>query len=147
MATFSQAARELIDAARVGHLATADAGARPHVVPVCFVLVDGCFYSLVDNKPKVSKLGLKRLRNMAANSSVALLVDHYEEDWRRLSYLLVHGSASLVTEPDPYSRALEMLRFKYPQYRGQAFEPGRDPLIRIHVERSHYWASSAAATG
>ena len=141
MAVFSQAERELIDAARVGRLSTVDSEGRPHLVPICFVLVDGCFYSLIDNKPKASKQGLKRLRNIAANPSVAFLIDHYEEDWRHLAYLLVHGSASVVTEPDQYSRALEALRFKYSQYRGQSFELVRDPMIRVDVARSHYWAA------
>ena len=96
---------------------------------------------MLDGKPKsVSLRRLRRVRNILANPQVSLVVDHYEEDWRYLAYLLVHGSASVVTEPDQYSRALEALRFKYSQYRGQSFELVRDPMIRVDVARRHYWA-------
>ena len=36
----------------VAHLATADARAAPHVVPVCFALDDSTLYITIDDKPK-----------------------------------------------------------------------------------------------
>ena len=41
-------ARERFAAARVAHLATADASARPHLVPIVFALVGDTIYSAVD---------------------------------------------------------------------------------------------------
>src|ERR1700686_2352722 len=37
---------------RVGHLATADSRAIPHVVPVCFTISQGTLYITIDEKPK-----------------------------------------------------------------------------------------------
>jgi nitroimidazol reductase NimA-like FMN-containing flavoprotein (pyridoxamine 5'-phosphate oxidase superfamily) len=56
-------AHAFLDARRVGHLATADAGAAPHVVPVCFACTDTTLYITIDAKPKGSTAGLKRLRS------------------------------------------------------------------------------------
>ena len=37
---------------RVAHLATADARAQPHVIPVCFAIEGGTLYITIDEKPK-----------------------------------------------------------------------------------------------
>ena len=36
----------------IGYLATADGRAAPHVVPVCFAIVDDALYVAIDEKPK-----------------------------------------------------------------------------------------------
>jgi PPOX class probable F420-dependent enzyme len=126
-------------AARVARLATASAEARPHLVPFCFAVVGDAVYSLVDDKPKRTRTGLRRLRNLAANPRAALLVDHYEEDWSALWFVLVEGPAGLVEDEGEYGRALEALRAKYPQY--EALEPSlrTHPMIRIGIERLVSW--------
>ena len=48
--TPEQAAR--LSEAPVGHLATADANGRPHVIPVCFAYDGQHIYSVLDAKPK-----------------------------------------------------------------------------------------------
>jgi hypothetical protein len=42
----------LVAPAPVGRLATVRRDGRPHVVPICFVIIDGVVYSAVDHKPK-----------------------------------------------------------------------------------------------
>src|SRR5262249_5250057 len=86
--------RDFANCQRVAHLATADATGAPHVIPICYALVEGNCYFVVDEKPKRTRTGLKRLRNIAANSQVALVIDDYDEDWSRLAFLLVLGSAA-----------------------------------------------------
>ena len=44
--------RQFVNAQRVGHLATADADAVPHVIPVCYVLDGDSLYITIDDKPK-----------------------------------------------------------------------------------------------
>ncbi len=51
---------------RVARMATADIDGRPFAVPVCFVYLNGCVYTPVDEKPKSGRR-LKRLRNIEAN--------------------------------------------------------------------------------
>ena len=133
--------RELLRTARVGHLATADAGARPHVVPVCFVAAEDAVYIALDEKPKRrSPLALKRVRNIRENDHVALVVDHYEEDWRRLRYALVFGRAALLSEGPEHRDAVSRLRAKYAQYRGMTLENA--PLIKIRLARIVGWAAA-----
>ncbi len=113
--------------ARVGRLATADARGRPHVVPVCFAAEARAVYHALDAKPKGRPVGaLRRVRNIAENPWVGLLVDHYEEDWRRLWFVLVRGRARLLRRGAARARGLALLRRKYPQYRRAG--PGRPML-------------------
>lgn len=127
--------------ARVAHLATADAAGSPHNIPFCFWFDgDARFYFIVDEKPKrAAGKGIKRMRNIAANPRVAIVVDHYEEDWSSLAYVLVHGEAFVVEDSDEYLLALRNLRDKYPQYRVMMLTPDKNPIVRIEARRVHAW--------
>ena len=87
--------------ARVARLATADAGGRPHVIPVCFIYADlgyggEAIYIALDQKPKTAELTrLRRVRNILANPQASLVVDHYDENWRIPSV-----TSSYPAEPD-----------------------------------------------
>lgn len=134
--TPEQAAR--LNETRVGHLATADANGRPHVIPVCFDYDGRHIYSVLDAKPKRGSLtGLRRVRNILANPQVSLVIDNYDEDWARLWYLLVQGRAALIEDGPEPPAAIAMLREKYPQYRDMPLEG--NPVIRITPERVTGW--------
>src|SRR5947199_35433 len=79
----ASAMRSHLEEARVARLTTADADGKPHIVPITFAVNQDTVFFAVDTKPKRTR-DLKRLRNLAANPSVALLIDHYDEDWSRL---------------------------------------------------------------
>jgi PPOX class probable F420-dependent enzyme len=128
----------LLDA-RVARLATADAAGRPHVVPVCFAVLEDAIYTPLDEKPKrVVDRRLQRVRNIGANPSVCLLVDRYSDDWNELAWLQVRAHAVLV---DPgelwHAPALAALRVRYPQYRHMALE--QRPVLRLLVDRVVSW--------
>lgn len=124
--------------ARVGHLATADAVATPHVVPVCFGLQDDTIYFAVDAKPKRTT-DLKRLRNIAANPRVSILVDHYEEDWRLLWWVRADGRARVVGDGDELERAIAILQRRYAQYHDA---PPGGPVVAISIQRLSGWSAS-----
>ncbi len=125
--------------ARSGHLATADAKGRPHVIPVCYVFDGDAIYSVLDAKPKSTPLRqLRRVRNILANPHVSLVVDHYEEDWSRLRYVLVSGEAGLLEAGEEWSRAIVLLREKYPQYRDMNLD--ESPVIKITPVRFTPWS-------
>ena len=125
--------------ARSGHLATADAKGRPHVIPVCYVFDGDAIYSVLDAKPKSTPLRqLRRVRNILANPQVSLVVDHYEEDWSRLRYVLVSGEAGLLEAGEEWSRAIVLLREKYPQYRDMNLD--ESPVIKITPVRFTPWS-------
>jgi PPOX class probable F420-dependent enzyme len=139
------AVRRFLESQRVARLATADARGRPSVVPVCYGFDGRRFYSAVDEKPKrVGWQRLRRLRNIESNPHVAMVIDEYAEDWRRLRYAIVKGRARLI-EPSgrfagEHRRAVRLLRAKYPQYRAMAIEAR--PMIRILPSRIIYWSAS-----
>jgi PPOX class probable F420-dependent enzyme len=136
---FSEAARALLDRARIGHLATADGQGRPHVIPLCYARMGDAIVFVVDEKPKRVGKTLKRMRNIAENPTVALVVDVYDEDWRRLEYALVHGRAEVVEDPGDRHRSLEALRDRYQQYRSMALDAPHNQVVRITPARVHHW--------
>jgi PPOX class probable F420-dependent enzyme len=127
---------------RIAHLATCDAQGRPHVIPVCYACDGASVYSVIDAKPKrVPARRLKRLRNIEENPHVAVVVDRYDENWTRLAFLLLHGTARVLGEGKEHAQAIALLRQKYPQYRSMALESR--PVIRIAVERAVSWGYRA----
>jgi PPOX class probable F420-dependent enzyme len=130
--------------ARVARLATADAGGRPHVVPVCFVYERGVFYVPLDRKPKrIAAERLVRVRNIRANRNVALLIDEYGEDWNKLWYVLVRGAAEIIASAGQ-KRVHGLLKTKYPPYaRGLLAENAL--LIRITPQRIIPWSALGTA--
>ena len=127
-------ARRLFAAARVARLATVAADARPHLVPIVFALAGDVVFSAVDAKPKRTT-ALKRLANVAGNPRVALLADHYEDDWDALWWVRADGLARVVEGADA-KRGIALLAGRYPQYRA-APPPG--PVLAIAVERWSGW--------
>ncbi len=138
----STEARAFANRHRVAHLATADAAGTPHVVPICYTLVGEHFYFVIDEKPKRTRTDLKRLRNIAANPSVALVIDDYDEDWTRLAYLLVQGEAAVVDDRDEYTGALSALRDRYLLYHSMPLAFDTHPMVRITPARSHLWRAA-----
>lgn len=134
--------RDFASRQRVAHLATADAAGAPHVIPICYAQLGGAFYFVVDEKPKRTRTGLKRLRNIKENPQVALVIDDYDEDWTRLAYLLVHGRAAQVDDRLEYEAALGALRSRYSQYQTMPLAFDTHPMIRITRQRSHLWRAT-----
>lgn len=126
--------------ARVAHLATADGSGQPHVIPICFVFDGKNFYSPIDEKPKrVSPVKLKRLRNIAENSNVALVIDRYDEDWRTLAYILIFGKARILRRGKTHQQVVQSLRRKYRQYRTMAIQ--ERPMIAITPKQFVVWGN------
>ncbi len=140
MTNLSPTQDRFLRSARTGHLATADAKGRPQVVPVCFVFDGQAIYSVLDAKPKTTPLRqLRRVKNILANPQVSLVVDHYEENWDKLQYILVSGDAELLESDEKWAVAIAMLREKYPQY--QAMDLDQSPVIKITPVRYSPWSS------
>jgi PPOX class probable F420-dependent enzyme len=108
-------------------------------VPVCFCLVGQTLYVAIDEKPKRGDpLMLRRLRNIAENGRVAVVVDHYDDrDWSRLGFVLVRGVARVLTDGAEHALAVSALRAKYVQYRSMALE--ERPVIAADIERVTSW--------
>ena len=125
---------------RIAHLATADSRAVPHVVPVCFALSDDTLYVTIDEKPKrIPGTALKRLRNIAENPAVAVVVDRYDEDWTLLGWVMLHGHAEILIDGTEHDAAQALLRSRYRQL--QAMQIARHPAIAVRIQRTTSWGN------
>ncbi|MEK6719688.1 MAG: TIGR03668 family PPOX class F420-dependent oxidoreductase [Chloroflexota bacterium] len=145
MAGLSREQFMALAAARSAVLATVSADGRPRTVPICFVIGmtdDGrpAVYSAIDDKPKAEDdpLALARIRDIAGNPLVSVLVDRWDEEWSHLGWLRIDGRAAVVQPPPAVVSAL---REKYPQYADHRLESR--PMIRITVERARGWGTLA----
>jgi PPOX class probable F420-dependent enzyme len=136
-----------ISEARVGHLGTADAAGQPLVVPICYAFDGESLFSAVDAKPKRSTAGLRRIRNIRENASVSVVIDHYEEDWTRLRYVIIQGEAQLLTDGSDFSRGVDLLRAKYPQYRTLGLDRDAGLMIRVKPAKVTQWQFEPARSG
>ena len=134
-------ARARLSAARVARLATTGTDGQPHLVPVTFAVDGDLIYTAVDHKPKTTA-SLRRLRNIRENPRVALLADHYADDWDTLWWVRADGSARVVEHGQATARPIDVLTARYEQYRH--FRP-TGPVIVVQVERWTGWAAGAAA--
>lgn len=130
-------ARGYFERARVARLTTIRPDGRPHIVPIVFALEDDLLYSIVDAKPKRGP-DLVRLRNIAAEPRVSLLVDHYAEDWQALWWVRVDGIATVAESGPPRDVAIRLLLEKYRQYDEWATPFGAAVVVRI--ERWSSWS-------
>jgi PPOX class probable F420-dependent enzyme len=131
-------ARRRFAAATVARLATVGAAGQPHLVSVTFAVDGDRVYTAVDAKPKTTA-NLRRLRNIAGNPRVAVLADHYEEDWDRLWWARADGVASVLDRAADMAGPLLLLAARYPQYRAS---PPAGPVISVRVARWSGWAAA-----
>ena len=142
----SDCERQFLAHQRVAHLATADGRAIPHVVPVCFAIVEHTLYITIDEKPKrIPSFGLKRLRNIAENPAVAVVVDRYDEDWARLGWVMLRGRAEILSEGTEHDKAQALLRSRYPQLGAMHIE--QCPVIAVRIERTTSWGNLSVVSG
>lgn len=107
-------------------------------MPIVFALDGDTLYFVVDAKPKRTA-SLARLKNIAANPAVSVLVDHFEDDWVRLWWVRADGTAHIVTDNSESERAIDRLAKRYPQYLTD--RPG-GPVVAIHIDRLTGWTGA-----
>src|ERR1700694_1694927 len=133
--------RTKLEKARVARFATLDAEGRPHMVPVCFAYDGSAFYTAIDKKQKrLAPERLARVRHIKETPRVALLIDEYYEDWTRLWYVLVRGTAKLIPKSATRERSkvIRQLKKKYAQY-ASGMLPDEALIIRITPQRIAFW--------
>ncbi len=129
--------RRFLDHGRVGHLATADAKGAPHLVPVCYAAGDNTLYITIDEKPKRHDIPLKRVRNILDNPQATFIIDRYDEDWRRLGWVMLRGAAEILDEGLEHDRAQALIVVRYPQLK--AMRIAELPVIALRIARATDW--------
>jgi PPOX class probable F420-dependent enzyme len=121
----------------VARLATIDPDGRPHLVPIVFAIDGDTLYSAVDAKPKRSTK-LRRIENARARPDVTILVDEYDDDWSRLWWIRLRGTARVLDEGEERERALDLLAAKYEQY---CAERPQGPVLAVDVTELRTWSA------
>jgi PPOX class probable F420-dependent enzyme len=137
MTKLSDPARAFCERSRVARLATADAKGVPHLVPVCYAIIGDSLYITIDEKPKRAGIPLKRLRNIAENPEIAVTIDRWDEDWRRLAWVMLRGRAEILAAGEEHDQAQARLRKRYPQYLAMDLAPL--PVIALRIARVLTW--------
>jgi PPOX class probable F420-dependent enzyme len=137
----SEDQRRFLARRRVGHLATADRSGAPHLVPVCYAVDGTNLYITVDEKPKRRDRPLQRVRNILENPQVAFVADRWDEDWRRLGWVMLRGPAEILADGAEHDHAQALLEERYPQYR--AMNLGDLPVIALRIARVTGWGDLA----
>jgi PPOX class probable F420-dependent enzyme len=123
--------------ARVARLATVTADG-PRLVPVTFAWHRGTAVWAVDRVKPKRHTRLRRLDDLAADARVAMLADHYAEDWAELWWVELQGTAAIV-EGEAAAAALDALAERYPAYRSER-PPG--PVVAVTPRRWTWWSAT-----
>ena len=146
-----------VGATRRATLVTIGPGGRARPVPICFVAVDApdghlVLHSPIDRKPKAAAdpTRLARVRDIVDRPEVAILVDHWSEDWSRLWWVRLTGRARILAADDLAADAereiaIGRLRSKYRQYRAHDLEAL--PILRIDVDAVTGWGAPTPPRG
>ena len=138
--------RALLEEARRATLATIGPDGLPRLFPCCFALLDRpdgpLLVTPIDEKPKRTSdpRTLARVTDIERDGRVTLLVDRWDEDWSRLAWLRVTGTADVLWPSDAreaHAEAAVALRHRYRQYRAHILESL--PMIRITPTRISGW--------
>ena len=126
--------RALLATARRGVMTTLEPDGSPHSVPVVFAVIGDTIVSPIDHKPKTGAV-LRRVKNLARDDRITLLVDDYDEDWTRLAWLMVRGTA--IVDEGASDEIMRVVNSRYPQYET---DERHDALIRITPARYVWWS-------
>jgi len=137
-----QKPKTLIKRAKVARLATVDQKSHPYVVPVVFVFHENSFFIPLDEKVKtVNARKLKRVKNIEKNPNVTLLIDEYQNDWKKLFFLMIHGKATVIDGKNNklMDKIHKLLISKYPQYKKIGLG---NSCIAINPTKVTFWNNS-----
>jgi PPOX class probable F420-dependent enzyme len=122
----------------VATLATLRPDGSPHLVPIVFAVSGERIITAIDGKPK-QQVTPGRLLNIGADPRVCILVHHYDDDWSRLWWVRIDGTARVLDEGDEHSQSLTALRERYPQYQTTPL-PG--PVIVVDPAAVIGWSAT-----
>lgn len=118
---------------RVARVATVGRDGTLHNVPVCTVAASGRIYFATEKDAR-------KVRNLRANSRVALAFDHYSENWQRLAGAMIVGTAVIIDQGAAFRRARQALYRKFKSYaRVAPIEEGESVIVCVTPTSSFSW--------
>ena len=123
---------EFVQLERVCRVATSGAAGLPHVVPVCHALSGGKIY--------IGSGKGRKVKNLAENPQVTVVVDVYSDAWSLLRGVMIQGRAKVVARGPGFRRGRDLLYRKYPHYRRDAaLSPADSVVIEVTPTRVFTW--------
>jgi uncharacterized protein len=123
---FSDSETKYLMSQWVCRIATASPDGWPHNVPVGFVFDGTTFYMTSDP-------GAKKLRNMAENNRVCIVVD---EPTKPRKAIMVQGLATLVDRGEEFERINELI---HQRWGGKKWKEGEQVAVRISPTKKVSW--------
>jgi len=123
---FSASEIKFLKSQWVCRLATASSDGWPHNVPVGFVFDGKSFYITSDP-------GAKKLRNMAENNRVSIVIDDPTEPRKAV---MVQGLVTLFERGAEFERINE---FIYEEWGGRKWKEGEQVAVRIDPTKKVSW--------
>ncbi len=111
----------------VCRLATASNN-KPHVVPVCYVFTDGCFYIATD-------YNTKKFKNIRSNRNVCLLIDIYKPN----KAIMVEGIAEIIESGDEFNKIYKIFYDRFEWVRRDPWKEFEAPFIKIKPIKKVSW--------
>ena len=116
---FTQKEVDFINRYEVCRMATA-ANNKPHVVPICYMFVDGYFYLATD-------YDTKKYQNILKNSSVSLVIDTYQPN----KAVMIEGETKIIEKGDEFKMIYEKFFKKFSWVRATPWKEGEAPFIKV----------------
>jgi nitroimidazol reductase NimA-like FMN-containing flavoprotein (pyridoxamine 5'-phosphate oxidase superfamily) len=124
---FTQKEADFIDKHEVCRFATS-VNNKPHIVPVCYMFVNGHFYIATD-------YDTRKYQNLKKNRNVALVIDTYQPN----RAVMVDGEAEIIEEGDEFKMIYEKFYRKFAWVRATPWKEGEAPFIRVKASRKASW--------
>jgi len=133
VAKLGKKVEEFIRWERVCRVATSGAAGMPHAVPVCHALSGGkIVFGSGDSGRKV--------KNLAENPQVTVVVDAYSDTWSTLRGVMIQGRAKVFARGPRFRRGRDLLYAKYPQYpRDAALSASDSVIVEVTPTRVFTW--------
>lgn len=123
---FSESEVRFLKSKWVCRIATASPDGWPHNVPVGYLFDGKAFYMTSDP-------GSKKLKNMAENNRVCIIIDVPEKPRRAI---MVQGQATLVEHGEEFERIND---FMHKEWGGKKWKEGEQVAVKIVPTRKVSW--------
>jgi hypothetical protein len=105
--------------ARRGYLGLTGPNGAAEIVPVCFTWAGDAIWIAISEEGQLF------------DQRFTFVVDRWDEDWTKLSWLVARGSAEILPDGPEADRAMDALESKYSEYLKY---PHYGPILRMDVE-------------
>ncbi len=103
---------------------------RPHVVPVCYIFMDGCFFISTD-------YSTKKLKDINNNPLVSLVVDEYVPQNHK--GIVICGDVEIIERGEPFTNIYTGFFNKFDWVRKDPWTEGQAPFLKIKPYSKVSW--------